>query len=234
MHKKQNKGFTLAEILITLSIIGIVAAMTIPALINKIEMKQHQSALKKNYSNFSQAIYTLASQSNLDLSSATDFVNSLESQISMVKKGTFASTTTLPTVFNYKCYKSSSGTCGNLLKRPNIDGTSSFITSDGTRYIVYGISSECTDSNFHARINPAETMPQSNTCTVMYVDTNGDKNPNQIGVDVHMFFLLKKDNEYYVRPSGANVNTDCQSDYPEDYNKSLHCTNRMLLDQTMP
>ena len=234
MHKNKTKGFTLAEILITISIIGVVAAMTIPSLINKIEMKQYQSSLKKNYSNFSQAIYTLASQNNLDLSSETNFINSLESQMSMGKKGTFASTTNLPANFNYKCYKSSSGMCGNLLKRPNIDASSSFITNDGTRYLLYSFSSECNSSNYHVKINPTEITPQNNACAVIYLDTNGDKNPNQIGVDLHMFFLVKKDNEYYLRPSGANVDTNCQLDYPEDYNKSLHCTNRMLLDQTMP
>ena len=34
MRKKNNFGFTLAEVLITLGIIGVVAAITIPALIS--------------------------------------------------------------------------------------------------------------------------------------------------------------------------------------------------------
>lgn len=34
-QKKQQRGFTLAEVLITLGIIGVVAAMTIPAVVNK-------------------------------------------------------------------------------------------------------------------------------------------------------------------------------------------------------
>ena len=44
--KKQN-AFTLAEVLITLGIIGIVSALTIPTLITKYRIKQHEIAFKK-------------------------------------------------------------------------------------------------------------------------------------------------------------------------------------------
>lgn len=43
-------GFTLAEVLITLGIIGIVAAMTIPNIITTYKAKQLHSQFKKNYS----------------------------------------------------------------------------------------------------------------------------------------------------------------------------------------
>lgn len=49
-------GFTLAEILITLGIIGVVAALTIPALISKYNEIVTITALKKTYSELSQAI----------------------------------------------------------------------------------------------------------------------------------------------------------------------------------
>lgn len=45
-----KKGFTLAEVLITLGIIGIVAAMTLPALINQTQGKELETGLKKAYS----------------------------------------------------------------------------------------------------------------------------------------------------------------------------------------
>ncbi|MBP7212243.1 prepilin-type N-terminal cleavage/methylation domain-containing protein, partial [bacterium] len=47
-------AFTLAEVLITLGIIGIVAALTIPTLMNKSQKQQTVTALKKSYSTFSQ------------------------------------------------------------------------------------------------------------------------------------------------------------------------------------
>lgn len=52
----KNTGFTLAEVLITLGIIGIVAALTIPALITNTQDKQFRAAYKKSISDISQAM----------------------------------------------------------------------------------------------------------------------------------------------------------------------------------
>lgn len=51
-----RKGFTLAEVLVTLGIIGIVAAMTIPTLITKHRKVEVVTKLEKFYSVFNQAI----------------------------------------------------------------------------------------------------------------------------------------------------------------------------------
>jgi len=53
---KRAKAFTLAEVLITLGIIGVVAAITIPAIIQKNYEKQTQAKLKEVYSVLSQAV----------------------------------------------------------------------------------------------------------------------------------------------------------------------------------
>ena len=45
----RKQGFTLAEVLITLEIIGIIAAMTIPKLVSYYEKKVTLSKLKKVY-----------------------------------------------------------------------------------------------------------------------------------------------------------------------------------------
>lgn len=50
MTKNINQAFTLAEVLITLGIVGIVAAMTIPALVNRTQGKELETSLKKSYS----------------------------------------------------------------------------------------------------------------------------------------------------------------------------------------
>ena len=49
-------AFTLAEVLITLGIIGVVAAMTIPALITHYQKESVATQLKKTYSTISQAV----------------------------------------------------------------------------------------------------------------------------------------------------------------------------------
>lgn len=53
---EKTGGFTLAEVLITLAIIGVVAAMTLPTLITSGRNKQLESALKKEYSIVAQAL----------------------------------------------------------------------------------------------------------------------------------------------------------------------------------
>ena len=52
----KNSAFTLAEVLITLAVIGIVAAMTIPTLINKYQEKVTVTKVKKMYSTLNQAV----------------------------------------------------------------------------------------------------------------------------------------------------------------------------------
>ena len=49
-------GFTLAEVLITLGIIGVVAAMTMPTLMNSTQGAQYKAAYKKALSAISQAV----------------------------------------------------------------------------------------------------------------------------------------------------------------------------------
>jgi len=55
MMKKMN-AFTLAEVLITLGIIGVVAAMTMPTLINQTNGAQYKAAYKKALSAISQGV----------------------------------------------------------------------------------------------------------------------------------------------------------------------------------
>jgi len=49
-----SKAFTLAEVLVTLGIIGVVAAMTMPVIVGKIEKYVLKNQIKKNYSMLSQ------------------------------------------------------------------------------------------------------------------------------------------------------------------------------------
>lgn len=59
-------GFTLAEVLITLGIIGVVAAMTIPVLMNNIQENQYKVAYKKAFSVASQAWLQVANDNMLE------------------------------------------------------------------------------------------------------------------------------------------------------------------------
>ncbi len=70
MNKKS--GFTLAEVLVTLMIIGVIAAMTIPSLMQSTSQQEYKAAFKKGISMLNQAI-TL--NYALDGRDATDFTS---------------------------------------------------------------------------------------------------------------------------------------------------------------
>ena len=56
LRRKCKAAFTLAEVLITLGIIGVVAAMTMPTTIAKFQHKALETAFKKTYSSLMQAM----------------------------------------------------------------------------------------------------------------------------------------------------------------------------------
>lgn len=65
---KSKKGFTLSEVLITLGIIGVVAAMTIPTLIANTNGAKFRSQFKKTLSSLNQAVRSNVAQYNFDFS----------------------------------------------------------------------------------------------------------------------------------------------------------------------
>lgn len=56
MNKWKFRGFTLAEVLITLGVIGVVAAMTIPGMITNYQKKQTAIEVKKAYTELNQIL----------------------------------------------------------------------------------------------------------------------------------------------------------------------------------
>ncbi len=67
--KRINKAFTLVEVLITLAIIGVVAALTIPTVITNYQKKMYVTQLKKSYNNIINGFRTyMASQGVTKLS----------------------------------------------------------------------------------------------------------------------------------------------------------------------
>lgn len=73
LKSKWQKGFTLAETLITLGIIGIVAAMTIPTLVANYQKQLLETAFKKQYATLLQVISMLSFEfSNPDITATND------------------------------------------------------------------------------------------------------------------------------------------------------------------
>lgn len=237
LKRLPNKGFTLAETLITIAIIGVVAAIVIPLVFNQTNIEEYRTMLKKQYSTLSQAFSSIANDNGgyIDTSSDTNLITALSNKIAFVKKGAWSSISNLPSDFAYTCYKDKTGSCGNFLSIKDYGNNEAALVKDGSLIIIRsGMYSDCSGKNYHAKINSTDTLPLNNMCAVIMIDVNANKGPNMYGVDLHLIYLLKENGIYHVLPCGANNATDCSKDYPDDYNKSGHCTNRMLQNLPMP
>ena len=80
-------GFTLAEVLITLGIIGVVAAMTMPTLINSTQGAQYKTAYKKALSVLSQAVVMNIALEDYDLSQTVGGQN-MKAEVAAGEDGT--------------------------------------------------------------------------------------------------------------------------------------------------
>src|SRR5574344_3139527 len=93
-NSQRYTAFTLAEVLITLGIIGVVAAMTIPTLIHQKNVQTAETKLKKFYSTMSQATQLLQAEygdySNWSPSDSDDIKPWFDEYLSKVLKYTKA------------------------------------------------------------------------------------------------------------------------------------------------
>jgi len=164
--KNSNKGFTLAEVLVTLAIIGVVAALTIPTLIQSTNSSKFTTALKKNLSTLNQVIQTNLANNDMDAAD-TSIVDATDLTAWFVTgDATGIAGTTAPTNLN-------------VLRWAAADPTSVWL-NDGTRLTFFkttGTTGGCATDNANDF-----TIATAETCYVM-VDTNGDRKPNQVAID---------------------------------------------------
>ena len=157
-----KKAFTLAEVLITLGIIGIVAAMTLPTLIGKYQKKQTVTQLKKAYTEISQ----LLKMSELDNGSMEywDYTLSGEDFYYRYIKPYLKKVKEIPNreFKKYMVYKNLNGTkCTGEVWCTQGDSYYSYLSNG----VVLGVMS-----------HPGQTVYKAVT-----IDVNGQKNPNQLG-----------------------------------------------------
>ncbi len=178
-NKRQKAAFTLAEVLITLGIIGIVAAMTLPTVINNTRHKELETAFKKSYANLANAVnlvnadgipvYVLnptEARPDGDPDANSDFAVAVYSKYKQLKKLTYEQKNEYKNaILNY------------TRKRPGqvpqcsqaMAGTNSFATMDGS---MLSIMQNCGALWFT-------------------IDTNGLKKPNALGHDIFIFRIDK-------------------------------------------
>lgn len=182
-----KRGFTLAEVLITLGIIGVVAAMTLPSVVSKYKEKVLVERLKQTYSIFSQA-YLRAVQDNGPANSwDIDEAITMEGAKKLydifapyLKEGK-------PCRGEYGCfveeYKTLSGAVYQYPPK-NHPMYARGILANGVAFAIPSEGSGCK--------RDSEGTLYKNICGVLYVDLNGYDRPNQAGVDYFGFMITTK------------------------------------------
>ena len=179
---KKSLGFTLAEVLITLAIIGVVAAMTIPSVIVNTNQAEFRTGFRKAISVLNSSLtmnIALEGESPYD---NTDLFSYLQQHMSVME-----STTALK--YSKNKNKAFYTTDGMRFEFPTLtaaatgDGyQTSFKSHDSTGNIVLNDNSNQTTGGFTGKCGTKGlTTGGANTnnapCLIM-VDVNGDKKPN--------------------------------------------------------
>lgn len=205
---KLKLGFTLSEVLITLGIIGVVAAITIPGLITKFRESQYRVAYKKTYSSLNQAIKYMQEEGDvsLDLSGGATSDNGTYStskvgEIFVYLSRYYNARTTCFENNADKCWVCEKGEAGSLYGgAPDWLGCGkynyAFIDASGIAYYLY-----------------------SNKEYPIIIDVNGTRAPNQLGRDRFVMKFSDSINPRALYPD----NIDSVLPIPDNKNKGRWC-----------
>ncbi len=204
----KKRAFTLAEVLITLGIIGVVAAMTLPTLIQKNNDRVTITKLKKFMSVMNSAI-TMAINENGPIESWDLVVSNYDEELGGATpeakegKDAFLKKYILPYV-KYSSYCLYSDSTCKKYDRYSLDGTSfaswtnRVVLADGS--VLTGAYINYEDCAGHV----GDSKPLQNVCGQFFYDVNGAGHPpNKTGEDVFVFWFTK----YGVVPLGTQTET---------------------------
>lgn len=208
-------AFTLAEVLITLGIIGVVAALTIPALMNNIQDMQFKAAWKENFSILSQATINALSDNSgtmKGVSSVYDH-NSLRDIYSPYLKTLKSCNGNAGVTYGY-CWHQQGATSGVTKYFNNVvlgyndlplgSGSAGLILSNGA-YVLFAYQDPACSS---LNISGYGTEGLTNICGWMGIDVNGAKAPNIVGKDIYGLWVLND----RIAPMGIGTyKTSCSS-----------------------
>ena len=191
---RKRVAFTLAEVLITLGIIGVVVALTLPSVVSNVNNMNYKIAYKKALSDVNEAYKLMEANDSrfteVVCQNAEDCPNccfspAFSENFKLLAKQFRANKTCFANTIRdvKRCWECDKGQSGKLSEPPNYYGCNSapaFIDNSGRAWAMY-FGNE----------------------SVMYVDTNGFKGPNHIGKDRWCFRLPTpqyKGSENYIKP----------------------------------
>lgn len=192
MKKESKIAFTLAEVLITVGIIGVVAAMTIPSLIQSYKEKATVTAVKQSYSIFAQAL-KMVTIDNPDLSALTDSsLSAKENSQIMFKEISKHIKKVKSCDVDKKCMGNTYYLNLNNEKVSNWDTYNNLVTgvlANGTSFWILSL--------------PASISGEETYAGQIGIDINGNKRPNKFGVDFFWFTFNKNGELFAGRGEGT-------------------------------
>lgn len=183
----QNFGFTLAEVLITLGIIGVVAAITMPTLIQNYKKQVYVNQLKKSVSTLEQGFRKMMADEGVSKMTDLSYWNVSIGHSCVTYDDEITAKSAVDNIFS-KAFNVT------FNKAPNFK-----IQEDGySNQIQFADGSSILDMSFCGirtlgtlRCNQIKSFG-GNTCseiTELKIDTNGTIGPNKYGRDIFLFHL---------------------------------------------
>ncbi len=221
-----KKAFTLAEVLITLAIIGIVAALTIPTLVSKNEKKQLYTQFVKTYNTISNGFNMAIAENGspagwvFDENNQSDFLNKYIAPYLKIAKVCTNYNECFPEVYN-------------SLNGDYVIGADDFLDSEFI-YITLADGSSFIIRAFYDSFGRDLEYYTNVVSFGMYFDINGKKGPNVLGRDFHIIEYSAIDNTYslilpYEESSDENL---CDPSNNIEFN-GYTCGSKMLREGAM-
>lgn len=229
-------AFSLADVLITLGIIGVVASMTMPTLIQNYQKTQYASQLKKIYSEFSQAYNliimdaggSILNNPNFNCSESCNYSEAAKAMDEFAEKIKVIRNCGLETGCWHESPIKCLGGTANYLSKPDSEWANQrgkAILVDGTMVMVGILDNSCAYNPSESAVAP---MAKS-VCGWIQVDLNGKSPPNTYGRDFFDFWITVNG----IYPVGIfNDGTNCQITSSIE-KTSAGCTAKVLQEGSM-
>ena len=194
-----KKGFTLSEVLITLGIIGVIAALTIPAIVTNYRNKIYVAQLKRVYGQITEAAQTIMTEEQTD--------NFYTTSAGIPQDNTGENCKTGACYFLRNYFKTMNENCATG-DHPCVGD--SYKGLNGTALTVKPGGSFCAQTTNGATI--CATHNTNNQVTSITVDVNGKDDPNTAGRDVFSMDIHKNGSISDYSSGCADNNFGCTAD----------------------
>ena len=243
----KKPGFTLQEILLTLAIIGVVAALTIPVLTQRYNQRVWATSLSTAVSNFETAMSTMITKDGANDLFGTRAWRALNGGILTDEDGPIeefmnAVSETFPLAqfyFNSELladdedsgYYDGIGSVLNNTREKIYDipvmSESAIYQAKNGMFFYISIDNSVSDPEKISEIDAMDAgVTLTETAAKVAIDVNGEKAPNVIGRDI-FFFILGADGVLY--PYGSlDVNNKLGEEYTCRNRRGMGCTAQLI------